>query len=631
MALDELNDKLHSRDFHADRVRKPTMFEPQGVIPDIALPEISQTENWQDPAATLKAEETLVPHKPSPHRKYWRVLAMAVGGVVLVAILAGMVVKINTSRFSENNIKVALSGASDVSSAERVTFTFDYNNDNWVKLRNATIVFDYPESFHPDAAPDLAVSQSRAEKKLGDIASHSQGKVTLSGKFYGFRGEQAVLSGTLRYSPSTSSSTFEKRTQKNVRVASSSLFFEIIAPTELASGQEVQYEIHYGNDGEMSFPNLRVRMDYPDTFVFTDADPRPLDGNGSTVWSVGTLGPHADGRIVIRGRLSGERDQQKSVHGAIGFFQGDGSFAMYSEHEKRTRVVASPLAITLSVNGQERSGVLDAGDGLDYVVQYKNEGNVGIRDAILTVEMNSPYIDPSTIQFEGGAQGSYNQSSKVILWKASDMSALSRIEPGQGGKAAFRVQTYSDMGGRFSTARELQYQSVAKIDSPDIPAIVGITKVVASSVFTMKFNTSVTHGVRVSYQDGTFSDSGPLPPVVGQETTYTLHYTLSNTWNDVEGGRVKILFPTGIRYTGQRSPESEKMVFNERANELSWDVGTLRAGTTRTLAFQVGVTPEPGNTGQDVALISQSTFTGKDTFTGQDLKLEAGKKMNALP
>lgn len=628
MALDELNDQLHSRDFHADRTRRPTMFEPEGALSETASAELSRTESWRDPAAKPVTTVSGVPEKSSSKKKYWRVFSIALGAVVLMAVIVVVAVRLNASRFSEENVKLTLSGANDVSSVERVTFTVEYNNDNWVNLKNATLIFEYPESFRPDSTPDLSINQSRAEKKLGEIASHSQGKVTLSGKFFGFRGERAVLSGTLRYNPGLSSSTFEKRTQKEVRVASSPLFFEIIAPTELVSGQEVQYEIRYGNDGEVSVPNLKVKLDYPDGFTFTDADPRPVEGN--TVWTVGTLAPHTDGTMTVRGRLTGGRDQQRVIHGAIGFFQGDGKFALYSEHEKRTRIVASPLAITLSVNGYEQSGSVDVGSILHYVAQYKNEGNVGIRDAILTVEMDSPYIDPSTIRFESNVRGAYNQSSKSISWKASDMAALSRVEPGQSGKVSFVVSTYPDLKTRFPDARQLAYQSVAKIDSPDIPALNGITKVVASSVFTIKFNTTVTDGLRLTYQDGTFSDSGPLPPVTGQETTYTVHYTLTNTFNNVENGRVSILFPTGIRYTGQKSPENEKMVFNERANELVWDVGTLAAGTTRELAFQVGVNPEPGSDGRDITLVSHATFTGKDAFTGQDLKLEEDKKTNTL-
>lgn len=626
MALDELNDQLHSRDFHVDRVRKPTMFEPQGALSEVVPSELGQTESWRDPVVVSEA----LRKKRQPRKKYWRALTFGIGGVVLMAVLLVVAYKINTSRFSEDNIKVTLSGVSDVTSAERVTFTFDYNNDNWVSLKNATIVFEYPESFHPDAAADLSVSQSRAEKKIGEIASHSQGKVAISGKFFGFRGEQVVLVGTLRYNPSTASSTFEKRARKDVRVASSPLFFEIVAPTELASGQEVQYEIHYGNNGEVDFPNLRVKMDYPDSFVFTDADPRPTDGDA--LWSVGTLSPHAEGKIVIRGRLTGERDQQKPVHGAIGFFQGDGSFATYSEHEKRTRIVASPFAISLSVNDAEQSGSIDAGGSLQYSIKYKNEGNVGIRDAILTVEIDSPYIDPSTIQFRGNIRGAYNQASKAVFWKASDMAALSRIEPGQGGNVFFSVQTYADLRSRFPNAHELNFQTVAKIDSPDIPALNGITKVVASSIFTMKFNTSVTDIVSVAYQDGTFQDSGPIPPVVGQETTYTIHYKLVNTLNNVENGRVSISLPTGVRYTGKRSPESEKMVFNDRTNELTWDVGILGSGATRELAFQVGVSADPSDTTQAaIILIGRAVFTGKDTFTGKDVRLETNKKENGLP
>ncbi len=620
MALDELNDKLHSRDFHADRVRQPTMFEPQGALPEVASRQLNQTDKWSDPGVrSVHHESEMIPKKPSLRKRYLSILVLALGSVTLMAIGIGIVMKINASRFSETNIKLTLAGVSEVTSAQQVTFTFDYNNDNWANLRNVVVIFDYPESFHPDEAPDLTINQSRAEKKIGDIASHAQGKVTLSGKFFGFRGERAVLSATLRYTPSTTSSAFETRVQKDVRVASSPLFFEIIAPTELASGQEIQYEIRYGNTGEIEFPNLRVKLDYPDSFSFTDADPQPAEG--TTVWSVGTLSSHAEGRITIRGRLTGERDQQKSVHGAIGFFQGDGKFAVYSEHEKRTRVVASPFAITQKVNGSVNQASIHPGDRIKYEIEFKNEGKVGIRDAILTAEIDSPYVDYGSIRFEGGAPGAYNESRKSISWKASDFPALFRVEPGQTGKVSFSIGSFENLKSRFPTGHELSVQSVAKIDSPDIPALVGFTKVVASSISTVRFNTMVTADLVVSYQDATFQNTGPFPPVAGQETTYTVRYSLTNTFNNVEKSRVTILLPTGIRYTGKQIPESEKVFFNNRSNELSWDIGTLASGSAREIAFQIGVIPPPGSQPLDIVLVGKAVYTGQDSFIGSNIEI----------
>ena len=525
---------------------------------------------------------------------------------------------------------MTLVGANDVSSAEPVTFTLEYNNDNWVGLENVSVIFEYPEAFHPDAAANMVVSKSRAEKQIGEISSNGFGKVALSGRFYGYRGEQAVISAILRYSPNNLSGSFEKRVQKEVRVATSPLFFEILAPTELASDQDILYEIRYANNGPVDFPNLRVKLDYPEGFTFVDADPKPSDG-GTTVWVLQNLQPRAEGKIIVRGKLHGERDQQKWIQGGIGFFQGDGNFAVYSEHERRTHVVASPFSITQTVNGDASVVAINPGEQLNYIVQYRNDGNIGIRDAILTVEIDSPYIDWSTLRFQGSEHGAYIQSSKSIIWKASDMGVLSRVEPGQGGGTSFSVATYSDLRKRFPDTRNLSIQSVAKIDSPDIPSLSGATKVVASSIVSIQVNTLVTVDVLGYYQDSVFSNSGPIPPVVGQETTYTIRLPIVNTFNDVENARVNLALPTGIRYTGKRSPESEKMVFNERSNELAWDIGTLRSGETRELVFQIGVVPDPGSAAQEIILVSRTVFTGKDVFTGQEVRIEKGKKTSNIP
>lgn len=621
MALDELNDKLHSRDFHADRVRHSTAFDPQNTPSDQELMALNQTETWRDlDAKTMNNQVS--PTLSKSNKKYLRVLLFSLVGVVVMAVVLGIAMKVRSSLFNEENIKLTLSGLSDVSSAEQVTYTFEYNNDNWADLKDASIVFEYPETFRPDAASGLTVSASRAEKSLGEIASHGQGKVVLAGKFYGYRGDRSVLSATLRYTPSSFSSAFEKRIQKEVRVASSPLFFEITAPTELASLQEVQYEIRYGNKGASDFPNLRIKLDYPEGFTFTDADPKP--SNGDTIWSLETLAPRAEGKIIVRGQLSGERDQQKVIHGGIGSLQGNGTFVAYSEHERRTRVVASPFSIIQTVNSEIREVSVDVGDEVNYKVKYKNEGNVGIRDAILTVEIDSPYLDFGTIDFDE-AQGAYIQSRKVISWKASDMPALARVEPGQSGSVSFSLKTYNNLKERFPSAREPFFQVVAKIDSPDIPAIVGVTKVVASSSVLVKINTLVTTELLAAYQDSMFGNSGPYPLVVGEETTFTVRYVLSNDFNNVENSRASILLPTGIRYTGKKSPEDERVTFNERSNEFIWDVGTLGSGTKREIVFQVAAVPNTlVNNG--VVLVSRATFTGRDIFTGRDLKFENDRK-----
>lgn len=625
MALDELNTKLHSRDFHADRTRQSVLLDSENALSEEGI-QMNQTESWQEPN-TLGKEETLAPSSSVPKKKYIKVLVISLGIITAIALAIGIAMKIRSSLFHEENIQMNIVGPNDISSAELVTFSFEYTNDNWASLENAAVIFEYPETFHPENTPGFVTNTSRAEYAIGTVASHGKGTVTLSGKFSSYRGDRIVMGAVLRYSPASFSGAFEKRTQKEVRIASSPLSLEVVAPIESANDQDIQYEVHYTNNGTSDFSNLRVKLDYPDGFVFFDADPRPTEGNA--IWKVATLSPRADEKIIVRGKLSGERDQQKAFHGSIGVVQGDGSFAVYSEHERRTRVVASPFSISQKVNNNVRDVALNPGDRISYEVTYKNEGNVGIRDAILTVDLDSPYLDYTTLQWNS-VRGAYNQSRKVISWKASDFSSLARVEPGQSGVVSFSIGTYTNLGERFPGASELILRSVAKIDSPDIPVLTGSTKIVASSEVTAKFNTSVSANLTGLYQDAVFQNTGPQPMIVGQETTYSIHYALSNTFNRVENGRVSILLPTGIRHTGKRSPESERITFNERTNEFVWDVGDIAPGTTREIIFQVAVIPEPVSANGDVLLVSRALFTGKDSFTGKEHRLENSYKVSGV-
>lgn len=630
MGLEELNEQLHGRDFHVDRTRRKDTFTPGNQPEGQGASKFRKTEEWNEsslPKEFILAEPVRAIVSPDDATKKRRkLIALVLGGIACVLLIGGVILKIRAGLFSPENIVLNIVGGGSAGSAELVTFDFEYTNNNWMDLENVSVVFEYPESFRPEASSKLEIKKSRAEGKIDTIKSKGHGTASLSGKFYGSKGDQAKIYATLRYSPSALSSTFEKRVEHTVGISSSTLFFEINAPLELASEQEAQYEVRYRNEGDTAFSNLKIKLEYPAGFVFTDAD-TPSSGDG-TVWEVGTLASGQEGTLVVRGRLSGARDEQKTVHGDIGFFQGDGSFLSYGEGQRKTKVIASPFVIRQTVEGKT-DVTTDPGKELRYALEYRNEGNVGIRDAIITVELDTPYLDFSTLQFEGGISGAYNQTRKAIFWKASDFPALNRVEPGQSGRVAFSIKSYDAPTKKVAGARNPVIVSVAKIDSPDIPAIVGVTKVVASNTLSVKLNSVVTSTLEVQYQDTVIPNSGPTPPVVGQETTYTLHLALDNTSNSLRDARMNILLPTGIRYTGNIVGVGEKTFFNERTNELVWDIGVFAPETRREIVFQVGVTPSPGTRENDIMLVSQALFTGKDTFTETEIQVQEGKKTNA--
>lgn len=619
MSLEELNEKLHGRDVHLDRARQHTPYDPgQGTADPNVGAQFQKTESWRDPIGSGATPAQGLIFSDISTRKRRRRIALVLGGIAALILLGGLIFKVRAMLFDEARIEVAIAGPKDVASAEETTFTVTYANNNWAGLDNATLVLSYPESFHPETGGALEIQGSLAEVSLGKIKANTDGKILITGKFYGSKGDIVYLKATLRYTPKGVATVFEKAARFGVNVASSPLSLEITAPLELAPGQDVEYVIDYGNVSDLSFSNLRVKAEYPEGFQFVSSEPRPSEGE--SVWYIGNLSARAEGRITIRGVLAGSRDEHKRVRGMIGFFQGDGTFVAYAENERQMRIIASPFSLSQTVNGLTDITV-SPGEILQYVIRYKNESNIGLRDAILTVEINPALLDMSRLVLKRGA---YDAARKLIIWKASDIPSLGKIEPGASGEITFSVPVLAAIPAE---EKNLSIRSVAKIDSPDIPTAIGANKIIGSNMLVVKLNSLVGMDVRALYDDTVFPNSGPFPPKVGQETSYNLHLNVTNSSNDLKQARVSVMLPTGIRYNGKFSPGRETVAFNERTNELIWELGTFAPtrGTPRELVFQVTAVPSPSNAGRPLILMNSATFTAKDAFTDQDIRVEKGE------
>ncbi|MDO8566468.1 MAG: hypothetical protein Q7S04_04805 [Candidatus Moranbacteria bacterium] len=625
MALEELNEKLHGRDIHLDRARPHTAFDPGQIVVDPHVSaQFKKTEEWQAPVAeeSLSTAELAVVATREHRWRKW--VAIGFGGIALLAFALGIVYKIHAMLFDETRVVISITGPKDVASVEETTFTVAYSNKNWAGLANATLVFSYPDSFHLQAGNSAQIKGSLAEIPLGEIKANTEGKILVTGKFYGSKGDLVPLKATLRYSPKNVATVFEKTAQFVVNVGSSPLSFEITAPLELATGQDVVYVVDYANKSDVSFPNLRVKMEYPDGFQFVSSEPKPSEGQ--SVWYVGNFDAQANGKITIRGVLSGAREEHKSVQGMIGFFQGEGKFVAYAENERQTRIIASPLSISQTVNGLTDIAV-NQGNTLRYVIRFRNDGDVGVRDAIVTVDIDPTMLDMSRLTPGNGA---YDAARKVIIWKASGVSSLGKLEPGAEGEVSFSVPVAEKIV--VTGEKNISVKTVARIDSLDIPTPIGSNKIISSNTLYVKLKSAVGISTAVLYTDTLFPNSGPVPPKVGELTSYTIHLSVTNSLNDLRQTRISAILPTGVHYSGKYAKTEETVTFNERSNELVWELGTFAAteGKPREIVFQVSVTPSPDQVGERLVLVSNMVFTAQDTFTNQEIRIEKDKQDNFL-
>ena len=617
MGLDDLNEKIHGRDFHLDRMTESSPYDPAAIADADTLEKrqaFEKTESWQSNRMT---EEALL----SKQHQRKKILSFVLGGCALVALLGGIVFKVHALLYSEGNITLEITGPRQVASAESSDFTVVYGNKNWSAVENVSLIVSYPDSFQPETDSRMKISASQLEIPLGTINARTTGKATFSGKFYGAKGDTLYLKMRLRYSPSNVNSQFEKEEQYGVSIASSVLTIDMLAPQQSANDDIVEYAIDYANRSDKNVTNIRVKVEYPDQFTFVSSDPAPSEGN--SVWYIGSFDPGKQGKILVRGRLVGARDEVKKVKAMIGYFGGGSEFVAYSSSEQLTRIVTPPLSITQTVNGR-RDFNANAGEVLAYEIAYRNDGNIGLRDAIITVKLDSEILNYRELTQE---RGSYDALNRVLIWKASDIAALARLNPGSNGVVRFSIPVLNPIPASVD-GKNFSIQTTAKIDSPDIPTPVGANKIIASNTLLTKVNSLVGIKYLLAENDSVFTGRGPIPPVSDQETIYTLKFRLTNEYNDITKAKLTLKLPSSSRYLKQFAPDTEAVSWNERTNELVWDLATYRAtrGQSRELRFQVAVTPALGTVDTELQLVNSIVFTGTDQFTKQDVYIEHNAK-----
>ncbi|MFZ2188583.1 MAG: hypothetical protein WAV73_03435 [Candidatus Moraniibacteriota bacterium] len=620
MSLDEIQNELYKKEPNKELLQhEKSEFDASSIV--FTSPEKSglPKDEWLEKEDVIEKEDKKIVKKG----------ALIVGGLFLVIAVVVGFYKIKQSFFDVDRLSVSLEGPSEVKSGNLITYEIKYKNDNRADLKNVTLRMSYPEDFKPEGNADFKSEGTMVSVlEFTDIKGQSEGKIVFNGRTYSPRGNLIKIKAEISYIPSTVSTTFVAGDQLSIGVISTPITLEVTAPQNISSNDEVNYLVNYKNEGAENFENIRIKIDYPEQFTFTSSDPKVFEGNN--IWYVGSLAGGQSGKIVVAGKMSGNRDEVKLAKVTIGA-NSNGGFVSYNEESVRTKIISSPLVITQTVNGLDNL-TANAGDNLRFKIDYKNEGPLGLRDVIVTEHIDSTVLDYSTLDTDGGA---YDANSKTITWKASDHKELKNLASGQGGTISFIINIKGVIPVASGNDKNFVISSLAKIDSPDIPTPISMNKVISGNKMDIKLNSKLVLDVKGYYNDAKIPNTGPVPPKVSQESTYTMHFIASNVSNDIESAKVEAVLPTSVSVTGKFFPEGSPIFYNERTNSIIWNIGNLEAGAGivspgKEVAFQVKIKPSVDQVGQEAPLLNESVFSAKDLFTGENISAKVPGKSTRL-
>jgi hypothetical protein len=151
-------------------------------------------------------------------------------------------------------------------------------------------------------------------------------------------------------------------------------------------------------------------------------------------------------------------------------------------------------------------------------------------------------------------------------------------------------------------------------------------KIESNETKIVKIISDVGLANKLLYYSGPFTNTGPIPPKVENETTYTVVWNITNTANVIRNAKVRATLPPWTNFTGLVSPQSANITYNASTKEIVWNVGTLErsAGLGSPgpeAAFQISFTPSLSQLDETPVLLNDAVLTGRDDFANVEVRV----------
>lgn len=575
---------------------------------------VKEIKGQESAGFSLKKPE----EKPKPRKKYIYIgVGLAIVVVLVVFILAFFR---GWFSFSKEKVDVRIVAPAEVSSGEEVEIAVYYQNNNRVALKDAKIIIDYPRGTYSVDGNEL--TQETVE--LGKIPPKMKGIKDFKIRLVGEKGGIRSLAVKFNYQPANINSRFENLASFKINISSVLVGLYLTVPQKAINGEEVFYTLDYLNNSDKDFSDFKIELDYPLGFSFKAAEPLPTEDNN--IWQLKELKKGERGTISIVGILEGIEAENKTLLASIGGIK-NGKFLKYSQTSAVTQISSSPLLVIVSLNKEEEEINVSSGEELNYKIDFKNNTDIALSQLILKAYLQGEMFDFKTLKLS--ERGFFDSLNNVITWSAAGVPSLALLSPGESGEVSFSLSTRKDFPIDDFNDKNFQLYLRAELETLNVPLQFNLERLKVEKILSSNINSKVVLQAKGYYKETTtnIENFGPIPPKVHQITTYTIHWQVTNTSNDLENVRVTAVLPQGIEWQDVYTAlnKDTQLEYNERTKQIVWEVGKVPAATgflipAHELIFQIALRPSITQIGTMPVLIDESSLEGKDTFTGEILE-----------
>ncbi|HEV8666918.1 MAG TPA: hypothetical protein VN665_03715, partial [Candidatus Paceibacterota bacterium] len=551
-------------------------------------------------------------------------LIACVGFFILAAGAATYLFLGGGSTISPNNIDIQVVAPSLVDSGKQGAIQVVVSNHNTSALTLVDMLVDYPDGTRDPANPTQALSHVR--DSIGTINSGQQIKQNADGIFYGAEGSAQKVTVTLEYSVAGSNAVFEKSAEADFRIGSSPISLSIKSPDTVVAGQSFPVDITVQSNATTPLQNVVVQGQYP--FGFTAVSSTPQAAAGGTFWQLGTMQPGSSQVIHLMGSINGQDGDAKVLRFVVGSNTDstDTTIEVPVLTVPQTVTVQKPfITASIAVNGQSSDGgkviAVAQGTPLQGVVTWTNNLSTAVTNAQFTLTLSGPALDKNSVN---SSDGFYQSAANTITWSPTQDATLANIPPGGTGQLQFSFATLAPgTGGTLVTNPTINLS--LDVSGTNQNSSSGPQQVSSVATANVSIASQLSLTAQAFHFTGPIPNTGPMPPVAEQNTSYTIQWTVKNSSNTIGNAIVSAVLPPYVRYV---SAGASGVSYDGSSRTVTWNLGDLPAGVgystaAKTVDFQVVLTPSTSQAGSIPQLTGPATLKGQDRYAQVSVESDA--------
>ena len=583
----------------------------------------------------IKVEEAVDfnPRKPKNKfrfRKKYIKIGLGVIAVIVLIFVATAFLK-GWFSFSKDRVELEITAPTEISSGEEVEFSIRYKNNNKVVLKDVKLVIDYPQGAYSIDGNELSREVVEIEQVLPKEEGVKDFKIRLAGE----KGSIKLLAVRLNYQPENISSRFENSTISKINIGSVLVGLYLTVPQKAISGEEVSYVLDYLNNTEEDFSNLKIELRYPSGFSFKTANPEPVEEKN--IWQLEELKQGERGTIRVVGVLQGIEGENKTLEASIGKVENN-KLLKYSHISSVTQIFSSPLLVSVFLNNEEEEADVSAKQRLNYKIKFKNNTDIALSQLVLKAYLEGEVFDFKTMILS--EKGFFDSLNNVITWSAVGAPSLALLLPRESGEVKFSLSIKDSFSINNFDDKNFQISVRVELETFNVPPQFNLERLKIEKTLSSKTNSKVVLQAKGYHNETSvnINNYGPIPPLVNQTTTYTIHWQITNTSNDLENVRITAVLPQGIEWRNHYITlnKDTQVEYNERTKQIVWNIDRIPAGTgflipAYELVFQIALKPSIIQIGTIPVLIDESSLNGKDAFTEKTLESFSSAVATNLP